>query len=123
MQFYIFHLCDTVFDHLIIFFCHYLALLICYKYDIFFNFCSTENMIFSSVAENQEIMIFSLSVFTIMLFFMQWGYSNIDFVDYKNNELGKKDFHSNLSKRILASHSEDNQSNLNNSNCSLPLHN
>ena len=31
-----------------------------------------ENMIFSLIAENQENMIFRLSVFTKMLFFMQW---------------------------------------------------
>ena len=53
------------------FFCHYLALLVCYeKYDIFFNFRFTEN-IFPSIAENQENKIFTLSVFTKMLFFMQ----------------------------------------------------
>ena len=42
------------------------------KYDIFFNFRFTGNMIFPSIAENQENMIFTLSVFTKMLFFMQW---------------------------------------------------
>ena len=48
------------------------------KYDIFFNFRFTGNMIFPSIAENQENMIFTLSVFTKMLFFMQWlYYSNI----------------------------------------------
>ena len=41
------------------------------KYDIFFNFRFTGNMIFPSIAENQENMIFTLSVFTKMLFFMQ----------------------------------------------------
>ena len=34
------------------------------KYDIFFNFCFTENMIFPWIAENQENMAFTLSVFT-----------------------------------------------------------
>ena len=38
------------------------------KYDIFFNFRSTENMIFPSNTENHENMIFTLSVFTKMLF-------------------------------------------------------
>ena len=38
------------------------------KYDIFFIFCFTENMIFPPIAENQENMIFSLSIFTKMLF-------------------------------------------------------
>ena len=42
------------------------------KYDIFFNFRFTGNMIFPSIAENQENTIFTLSVFTKMLFFMQW---------------------------------------------------
>ena len=37
---------------------------------IFFNFRFTEN-IFSSIAENQDNMIFTLSVFMKMLFFMQ----------------------------------------------------
>ena len=40
---------------------------------IFFNFRFTGNMIFPSFAENQEKMIFTLSVFTKMLFFMQWS--------------------------------------------------
>ena len=40
------------------------------KYDIFFNFRLTENMIFLQIAENQEN-IFTLSVFTKMLFFMK----------------------------------------------------
>ena len=40
------------------------------KYYIFFNFRFTEN-IFSSIAENQDNMIFTLSVFMKMLFFMQ----------------------------------------------------
>ena len=71
MQSYFSHPRGTVFYHLIIFFCHYLALLVCYeKYDIFFNFRFTEN-IFPSIAENQENKIFTLSVFTKMLFFMQ----------------------------------------------------
>ena len=39
------------------------------KYDIFFNFRFTNNMIFPSIAENPEKMIFTLSVFTKMLFF------------------------------------------------------
>ena len=42
------------------------------KYDIFVNFRFTENMIFPSIAENPENMIFKLSVFSKMLFFMQW---------------------------------------------------
>ena len=42
------------------------------KYDIFFNVRFTGNMIFPSIAENQENTIFTLSVFTKMLFFMQW---------------------------------------------------
>ena len=41
------------------------------KYDIFFNFRFTGNMIFPSIAENQGNMIFTLSVITKMLFFMQ----------------------------------------------------
>ena len=40
------------------------------KYELFFNFHFTEN-IFLSIAENQDNMIFALSVFTKMLFFMQ----------------------------------------------------
>ena len=42
------------------------------KYYIFYNFLFTGNMIFLSIAENQENMIFTLSVFTKTLFFMQW---------------------------------------------------
>ena len=87
MQSYISHPRGTVFYHLIIFiylfiylfiFGHYLALLICdttnnenYRKYILFNFRFPENMIFPSIAENQENMIFTLSVFTKMLFFMQ----------------------------------------------------
>ena len=41
------------------------------KYDIFFDFCFTGNMIFPSIAENSENMIFTLSVFSKMLFFIQ----------------------------------------------------
>ena len=41
------------------------------KYDIFFNFRFAGNMIFPLIAENQESMILTLSVFTKMLFFMQ----------------------------------------------------
>ena len=41
------------------------------KYDIFFNFRFTGNMIFPSIVENQENMIFTLSVIMKMLFFMQ----------------------------------------------------
>ena len=41
------------------------------KYDIFFNFRFTGNMIFPSIAENQENMIFTLSGFTKMFFFIQ----------------------------------------------------
>ena len=36
----------------------------------FFNFCFTENIIFPSIAESEENMIFTLSLFTKMLFFM-----------------------------------------------------
>ena len=76
MQSYISHRRGTVFYHLI----NYLSLKTCpcknignyRKYDIFFNFRFTGNMIFPSIAENQENMIFTLSVFTKMLFFMQW---------------------------------------------------
>ena len=39
------------------------------KYDIFFNFRFTENMIFPSNAENHENMIFKLSVFMKTFFF------------------------------------------------------
>ena len=42
------------------------------KYDIFFNFHFTQNMIFPLIAENQENMIFTLNVFTKMLLFMKW---------------------------------------------------
>ena len=42
------------------------------KYDIFFNFRFTQNMIFPLIAENQENMIFTLNVFTKMLLFMKW---------------------------------------------------
>ena len=42
----------------------------CRKYNIFFNFRFTENMTFPSIAENPENMIFTLSMFTKMLFFM-----------------------------------------------------
>ena len=38
----------------------------------FFNFRFKGNMVFLSIAENQENMIFTLSVFTKMLFFIQW---------------------------------------------------
>ena len=41
------------------------------KYDIFFHFRFTENMIFPQIAENQENVIFTLSVFTKKLFFMK----------------------------------------------------
>ena len=71
MQSYSSHPRETVFYYHLVIFCHYLALLICYEkyqklYDIniFFNFFFTKNMIFPSVAENQENMIFTLSVFT-----------------------------------------------------------
>ena len=40
------------------------------KYDIFFNSCFTENMIFPSIVENQENMIFMISAF-MKLVFMQ----------------------------------------------------
>ena len=42
------------------------------KYDFFFNFPFTGDMIFSLIAENQENMIFKLSGFTKVLFFTQW---------------------------------------------------
>ena len=41
------------------------------KYDIFFEFCVTENMIFPPIVENPGNMIFTLSVSLKMLFFMQ----------------------------------------------------
>ena len=48
------------------------------KYDIFFNFHFTNNMIFPSIAENSEKMIFTLSVFTKMLFFHAYlNFSNL----------------------------------------------
>ena len=80
MQSYISHRRGRVFNPLISFFlfCYYLALLIFMKntgndrkYDIFVNFRFTENMIFPSNAENLENMIFTFSVFTKMVFFMQ----------------------------------------------------
>ena len=42
-----------------------------YRKYIFFNFRFMENMIYPLIAENQENMIFALSFFTKMLFFMQ----------------------------------------------------
>ena len=42
----------------------------------FFNFCFTENMILPQIAENQEN-ICTLSVFTKMLFLMQWEIINL----------------------------------------------
>ena len=41
------------------------------KYGIFFGFRFTESMIFESIAENAENMIFTLNVFSKMLFVMQ----------------------------------------------------
>ena len=41
------------------------------KCDIFFGFRFTENMIFQSIAENAENMIFRLNVFSKMLFVIQ----------------------------------------------------
>ena len=41
------------------------------KYDIFLNFGFTEKMIFPQIVGNQRNMIFTLSAFTKMLFFMQ----------------------------------------------------
>ena len=41
------------------------------KCDIFFGFRFTENMIFQSIAENAENMIFRLNVFSKMVFVMQ----------------------------------------------------
>ena len=50
-------------------------------YDIFFNFRFTEKMIFPSIAENQDNITFTLSVFTKMLFFMQFqSYLNMAFI-------------------------------------------
>ena len=79
MQFYISHPRGTVFYNLISFLSskpcpiHLLRKIseIVRKYDILFNFRFTENMIFSSIAENQENMIFTSNVITKMLFFMQ----------------------------------------------------
>ena len=79
MQSYISHPRGTVFYHLINFF---IIKIFPYsfvaknignyrKYDIFFNFRFTGNMVFPSIAEYQENKIFTLSVFTKMLFFMQ----------------------------------------------------
>ena len=81
MQSYISHRRGRVFNPLIFFFFFVIILLYWFvtknignyrKYDIFFNFRFTENMIFPSNAENHENMIFTFSVFTKMLFFMQW---------------------------------------------------
>ena len=47
------------------------------KYNIFFDFRFMDNAIFPSVAENQENMIFTFSLFTKMRFFMQRYSSNI----------------------------------------------
>ena len=62
------------------------------KYNIFLNFRFTASMIFPSIAENQENMIFTLSVFTRMLFFMQCVNTNtkqipMNFKIYCNREL------------------------------------
>ena len=75
MQSYISHLRGTIFHHLIIFLIKILPYVTksignYRKYDIFFNFCFTEN-IFPSIVENPENMIFTLDVFTKMLLFMQ----------------------------------------------------
>ena len=66
MQSYISHLPGTVFNALIIFLSLSCSIDLflktlgnCRKYDIFFNFCFTENMIFASFAENKENMIFT----------------------------------------------------------------
>ena len=81
MQSYISHPRGRVVNHLINLFNQNSALLIgyekyrkLYKYDIFFDFRFTENMIFPSIAENSENMIFTLNVFPKMLFFMQCCY-------------------------------------------------
>ena len=58
------------------------------KYDIFFNFRFTGNMIFPSIAENQENTIFTLSVFTKMLFFMQW--ENMLFLNHEQRFIVRK---------------------------------
>ena len=79
MQSYSSHPHDTVFYHLINFF---IIEIFPYsviaknignyrKYEIFFNFRFAENMIFPSIAEYQENIIFALSVLTKMLFFRQ----------------------------------------------------
>ena len=75
MQSYISHPRGTLFNSLISL-CHYLVLLFVTKnvgnyrkYHFFFNFRFTEKIIFLSIPENQENMIFTLSAFTKMLFF------------------------------------------------------
>ena len=81
MQSYISHPRGRVVNHLINLFNQNSTLLIgyekyrkLYKYDIFFDFRFAENMIFPSIAENSENMIFTLNVFPKMLFFMQCCY-------------------------------------------------
>ena len=44
------------------------------RYHVFFDFRFTENMILQSIAENPENLMFTLSVFTKMLFSMQCLY-------------------------------------------------
>ena len=76
---YISHRGGTLFNPLIIFFYFFVIILLYWfvtkniknyrKYGIFFNFRFTENMIFPSIAENHENMIFTSSVFTKLLFF------------------------------------------------------
>ena len=50
-----------------------------YRKYIFFNSRSTENMILTSIAENQENKIFTLSVFAKILFFMQYFFKALYF--------------------------------------------
>ena len=68
------------------------------KYDIFLNFRFTENMIFPSIGENPENLIFTLIVFSKMLFFMQWKKvllvsewkTRNEFMERGNNLLNKR---------------------------------
>ena len=95
MQSYISHRRGRVFNPLIFFFFFVIILLYWFvtknignyrKYDIFFNFRFTENMIFPSNAENLKNMTFTFSVFMKMLFFMQcdrWCYLVIGCFNWK----------------------------------------
>ena len=77
MQSYISHPRGRVFYHLINFFIKILLFWFVIKnignyrkYDFFFDFRITENTISPSIEKNPENMIFTLSMFTKMLFFM-----------------------------------------------------